>query len=489
MKECKYCHSMYDDNLTVCPNCGGNKIVTAEDRAEEAGLRKKEIENREKAMEVPARQRKTVISIIAAVVVVVVTIVFIFSFNANKPLSNGMTQDQGDTILAEGVAYYEDGNFEQAIECLTQLPSDSKQHEKAQSIIEKSMQEYKAAIIEKATNYVDVGNYDAAISLIKNAETFLPNDSDLGKLYQDTYRTSVLASAESYIENGDLSVAMSVLESGLKALPNDVVLQDKYAAVFAEYKALVCQNAISAANEYVAANDYPSAIAALNDAIEELGNDAELEAKQAAVISEYKNIIIEKSQNALADTGYIDAMAVINEGLSVLDNDSEFLSMLDEYKSYAPLYLSYDDAYSMNEFLQTDISDNTWLTDNYGTTYTSDRVICNKSSGLFSGEGTIQYYLASQYKTLTGTVYVPDVSKSLNTNSLLVTLPYVQVWGDDALLYELNSLVNTDKPVNFNIDISNVEFLVIKIYGGWFRGNGTGLIPINCVADLAVAKQ
>lgn len=36
MKECKYCRSMYNDNLVVCPNCGGNKIITAEDRAEEA---------------------------------------------------------------------------------------------------------------------------------------------------------------------------------------------------------------------------------------------------------------------------------------------------------------------------------------------------------------------------------------------------------------------------------------------------------------------
>lgn len=39
-----------------------------------------------------------------------------------------------------------------------------------------------------------------------------------------------------------------------------------------------------------------------------------------------------------------------------------------------------------------------------------------------------------------------------------------------------------------NIDISNVEFLEIQIYGSWYRGDGTGLIPMNCVADLAVAK-
>ena len=56
------------------------------------------------------------------------------------------------------------------------------------------------------------------------------------------------------------------------------------------------------------------------------------------------------------------------------------------------------------------------------------------------------------------------------------------------LLYELTSLVNKDKPVDFCIDISNVEFLEIQIYGSWYRGDGTGLIPMNCVADLAVAK-
>ena len=48
MKECKYCRTKYDDNLAACPNCGGTKVVTAEEIAEEAAIKRREIEYREK---------------------------------------------------------------------------------------------------------------------------------------------------------------------------------------------------------------------------------------------------------------------------------------------------------------------------------------------------------------------------------------------------------------------------------------------------------
>lgn len=444
MKECKYCRSMYDDNLTICPNCGGNKIITAEERAEEAGLRQKEIENREEAIAAPVRQRKMILGIIAAALVVVFVVVGIASYNANKPLSNGMTQDQGEAVLTEGMAYYKSGEYEKAIACLVQLPSDSKQYEDAQKVIQNSATEYKAAILTKTDIYMQNKEYEVALALLNAAKALLPEDIELSSAYNSCYAT---------------------------------------------YKDAVCVSAIAAANEYVSTSDYPSAIATLNDALVTVGNSAELEAKLVTLTSEYKSLIIKKADDIFADTGYIDAIEAINEGLAVLNDDSELLSKIDEYNSHAPVFLAYEDAYATNKFLRTEISDYSWLTDNYGTTYVSNRVICNKDWSPFTGEGTIQYYLESQYQTLTGTIYVPDVSKGINIESRsVVGLPYVQVWGDDVLLYELNSLSSTDKPVDFSVDISNVEFVIIKIYGGWYRGDGTGLIPMNCVADLAVAK-
>lgn len=443
MKECKYCRTIYEDSLSACPNCGGTKVITAQEKAEDAALYQKEIENRENAVAVVATKRKMLISVLVGIVVLIIAVIALASYNANKPLSNGMTKDEGEAILVEGIAFYNDGDYESAIECFAQLPSDSKQYNEAQSMLAKCEDEYSVTVVGKANKYAANDEYETALNLLNNAKELLPNNS---------------------------------------------IISEAQNTIFKEYKNIIFTNAFSEAEKFVAAGNYPAGIQAINGAIKQIGTDDDASAKLQTYMSTYKSIVIENADNALASTGYADAISIINEGLKILNGDNDLLNKIDEYKTYAPVCLSYDDAYAINKYLRTGITDNSWLTDNYGTTYTSERVICNKDSGLFEDVGTIQYYLSSQYRTLTGTIYIPDISKNVNVESILVKKPYVQIWGDGLLLYELTSLINKDKPVDFCIDISNVEFLEIQIYGSWYRGDGTGLIPMNCVADLAVAK-
>lgn len=443
MKECKYCRTTYEDSLSACPNCGGIKTITAQEKAEDAALYQKEIENRENAVAVVASKRKMLISVLIGVVVLIITLIAIASYNANKPLSNGMTKDEGEAILAKGIAFYNAKDYGSAIECFVQLPSDSKQYDEAQSMLAKCEDEYSATVVEKANGYAANYEYETALNLLNNAK---------------------------------------------KLLPNNTIISEAQNTIFKEYRNIIFTSAFSEAEELIAVGDYPTGIQVINGAIKQIGTDDDASAKLQTYMSAYKSIVIENADNALVTTGYADAISIINEGLKTLNGDNDLLNKIEEYKTYAPVYLSYDDAYAINKYLRTEITDNSWLTDNYGTTYTSERVICNKDSGLFEDVGTIQYYLSSQYRTLTGTIYIPDVSKNVNVESILVKKPYVQIWGDGLLLYELTSLINKDKPVDFCIDISNVEFLEIQIYGSWYRGDGTGLIPMNCVADLAVAK-
>lgn len=443
MKECKYCRSLYEDNLSICPICGGNKVITEQEKMEEVILRQREQEFREKMDNERKAQKKKFLAVVIAFMIIVLAVIGAGFYNANKPLSNGMTRDEGEALLARGIAYYESSDYESAIECFVQLPADSKQYKEAQNTLEKAIASYVPAVLETADKYIQDAEYEVALELLKNAQTLVP-------------------------ENEELKIA--------------------YDAAFDAYKVVICSIAMDEADVFVANGDYANAIVSLNMALDKIGHDEELTARLQVYISKYKTVIIGRAEDMLKNVGYSDAIAVINEGLTVLSGDSDFLNKIDEYKTYAPVFLSYDDAYSINKYLRTEITDSTWLTDNYGTTYTSDRVICNKDSGMYVDEGIIQYYLGSQYRTLTGTIYVPDISKNVNTNSILVKLPYVQVWADNTLIFELNSLVNTDKPVEFSVDVSNVEFIAIKINGSWYRGNGTGLIPMNCVADLAVAK-
>lgn len=319
MKECKYCRTKYDDNLSACPSCGGTKVITAQEKAEDAALYQKEIENRENAVAVVATKRKMLISVLVGIVVLIIAVITMASYNANKPLSNGMTKDEGEAILAEGIAFYNDGDYESAIECFVQLPSDSKQYDEAQSMLTKCEDEYSASIVEKANGYVENGEYEMALNLLKNAGELLPNNTYISATHDN---------------------------------------------LFKEYKNIIFTNAFSEAEKFVAAGNYPAGIQAINGAIKQIGTDDDASAKLQTYMSTYKSIVIENADNALASTGYADAISIINEGLKILNGDNDLLNKIDEYKTYAPVYLSYDDAYAINKYLRTGITDNSWLTDN-----------------------------------------------------------------------------------------------------------------------------
>lgn len=189
------------------------------------------------------------------------------------------------------------------------------------------------------------------------------------------------------------------------------------------------------------------------------------------------NISDESTLSSSQDFSNYDAAALPNSQDSSNDNESETINNSPD----GPFFLSFDDAYSMNNYLDKDVYF-TLLTDNYGTTYNPNRVITVRDYAGLCAPATIEYYLDSSYKTLTGIIYIPEVSKSVSGT------PYVEIYGDDVLLYELPEITSKEHPINFEVDVSNVEFLLIRIDGYWFRGDGSGSIPKCCIADLAVTK-
>lgn len=409
MKECKYCRSMYDDNLTICPNCGGNKIITAEDRAEEAGLRQKEIENREKAVEAPIRQRKTIIGIIVAIVVVVVAVVGIVSYNANKPLSNGMSKDEGDQLLASGISHYESGNYKEAIRCFAQLPLDSKQYKEAQSILLKSSDAYCEEIAETAEKYVQNGEYEIALELLENAQALLPNAAELQELHNTTY---------------------------------------------AAYRTFISTTAIEGAEEYTANGDYESAINVLRDAISKIGEDVEIETLLSQYEKEYCANIIQKADEALVAEGYETAVAVINGGLSFMKDNASFLSALDRYKAYEPKSLQEFTLIGKNA---VDLGND--LKDVQGNSYNSAYSIGGNSAE--PNHNYLEVYIAGDYNTFSGSFAPADAWQHRTSYSTVV----VAIYGDDKLL-ESFDISYKSSPFEFEVDVTGVSYLKVQLTKG-----------------------
>ena len=399
MKECKYCRSMYDDNLTICPNCGGNKIITAEERAEETALLRKESENREQAAAAPAKQRKTILGIITAAAVVAIALICIISYNANKPLSNGMTQEQGNQLLASGISHYESGNYKEAIRCFAQLPLDSKQYEEAQSILLKSSDAYCEEIVETAEKYVQNGEYEIALELLENAQALLPNVAELQELYNTTY---------------------------------------------ADYKTYISTTAIEGAEEYIANGDYESAINVLRDAISKIEEDVELATLLSQYEEKYCDYIIQQANAALELEGYQSAISIIKQAQDILPNNDSLKSAIVFYESYAPVYLAnleyFDQEYDWYKVLESDM-------DNLGNEY-HNSIACRYLDNT--------YILNGDYSRLCGTLYQRYEYRDRDHNG------HMEVYADGVLIFSEKMSAGI-YPINFELDVIDVNELRIVV--------------------------
>lgn len=172
-------------------------------------------------------------------------------------------------------------------------------------------------------------------------------------------------------------------------------------------------------------------------------------------------------------------------------NDSSVDDVVDVDLDPGILKLNLANAYETNRYCYEYAGDSASLsTDNYGNVYEKNSVLANSDSGLSNGttssEGKVNYFLDGKYKRLNGTIYVPSVSKDKTPykNRPL----YIKIVGDGKSLYVEEDISSSTEPIDFSTDVSDIEFLEIYIPDtGWYRGDGTGAVPILCIANLVVS--
>ena len=123
--------------------------------------------------------------------------------------------------------------------------------------------------------------------------------------------------------------------------------------------------------------------------------------------------------------------------------------------------------------------------DNRGDTYSQGLNIYPRSDGFSSGRGFVEYALTGKYKTLKGTIYIPYESR----NKQFKSRSMFRIYGDNQLLYTAPAIEGKDKPVDFAINVEDVRFLEIHMQGGWYKGDGTGLIPCICAGNLILSTE
>lgn len=97
-----------------------------------------------------------------------------------------------------------------------------------------------------------------------------------------------------------------------------------------------------------------------------------------------------------------------------------------------------------------------------------------------------EYKLDKKYISFSGTLFLPFESRSVTEPDY----PSVfRIYGDGELLYEAPNFISGQDPIEFEVDLSGYEMLKILMGGGWYKGDGSGLKPLICLANPILVRE
>lgn len=280
---------------------------------------------------------------------------------------------------------------------------------------------------DKAENYLNNKEYESAIyyydKVIEDDKNYKTAQSQKNKAV-DGIRQEYLDKAKKEFNDGNYSYAISYLENGLK-------------------------------NEY-------------------LKDDSTLN-KQ---IETYVNDVITKSDTLFKEKKYEDASNLIERLQSSFDEDSTYYNKLSEQfeklSKEIPATLHDMDINNSDYFYRYQSGSKDVL----GNVYDGDNVCTMSVSKYSADKGAYAEMYVKDYKKITGTLAVENNSYSSNNIKA-----YIEILGDNKSIYKSETFTNKSKPVTFEVDITNVEWLKIKLT----YVSGTGYMDV-ILSDVELYK-
>lgn len=310
--------------------------------------------------------------------------------------------------------------------------------------------------------YFEKGDYEEAIQTLKEVADGSSSYVEAQKLLveaTDCYRNGLMNTANTHVEKDDYKLAIDILNVGLLVIPDDAKLLQKIDDYSSAHIDVVRTAAIADAEAYVAEQDYTNAIRTIWRAQDEVGNDVELDALEEKYLEEYKNFALVQADKLFISEGYEVAIQFLQEVQSLPLLDSELSKAVENYQSYQPVSVAELEIWREDPLSGKCGPNNNSIVDNYGNSY----------SPYFDYDGSNIYKIDKKYSTLTG---VFCVKKEENSSSWIT---YLYIWkitnGErDSLLYS-SQLTGGNEPVEFSINVSDVDFIEICLSTGYHGAN------------------
>lgn len=221
------------------------------------------------------------------------------------------------------------------------------------------------------------------------------------------------------------------------------------------------EKTLNDADELSKSKDYKGALTKLKAAIDEIKPLAKneehkpLEEKYNEYKKSFVEITIEQAKEETKNKNYDKATSIINEALNIVSDEklTAELSAIDEVR---PVKLEELTISESDNFTQ--ITDLTPTNDVVGNTYSPDNLFQISASAESWGsgyEGYADYYLNYKYKKLQGKLAIADTSDTTNAT--------LTIYGDKKIIWTSKSLSRTTAPIEFDVDISKVDWLEFKL--------------------------
>ncbi len=209
---------------------------------------------------------------------------------------------------------------------------DKVKSEKDMENIAAQARDYAKQLYEDYLNETDGADYDTVSDTLEDLyDTILEDDDDLADMIDEINRIEesreAFEAAEAYKLNGDFEAAMAEYA---KVIAEDEANYELAQAGIAEVVELIRGDAVRAANDYVADEDYEAAWDVLEEALMVLPDDADLLAEQEAVSAARENAVVtdalDVANAAVAEGRYADAADALNSALEEYPDNTSLLN-------------------------------------------------------------------------------------------------------------------------------------------------------------------
>lgn len=466
--------------MSHCQNCGSRFTEREEKFCSVCGFARTgaKVQHLEKPEKSPSKKgRYRGLKIALTVIIIVAIAAAVLMVFAKDEIDNLRgVYDDSKQAHNHAKTLMDDGEYVEAIKQLQTVEPGYKYYKDALDLLGTATAEYKNSVISDADELVKEEEFSKALALLESVYLTLPEDKEVTKKIDQInliYKNSFLAKSEEYIKLNNFPDAIATLETALGTFPND---NDLTTALVDVHKTKI----LNKVAEFEEAKDYGSAITYVKSELRNVNNHEEITAKLNSLIANYKSNLMADADTALKQKGYNEAVAILRDGLAVLNNDSDILKKIEEYEAYRPVPLWDFPVLSSGSFSDDVFSEvSKDLTDVLGNVYESPIGI------KFDGEDYQRSYrtisIQGNYNYLSGTFFIREKTSTSHKGYIKLL-----IYGDDTLIKSVK-LYRADNAQYFKVKITGYKTISIGVDGY------VPSIPIfnsiyAGIADLVVGK-